>query len=240
MTATVLAITGTTTDVGKTIVTAALAAAARGRGARVAVCKPAQTGVLPDEPGDLDRIQALAGGCTAVECARYPEPLAPETAARRAGMAPLDTAQVVDTIGGLAAAHDLVLVEGAGGVLVRLAPDKTLLDIAEPCSAPVVVVVPAGLGALNHAELTVAAIRARGLAPAGLIIGSWPETPDLASICNRSDLPRLTGIPVVGVIPTGAGRLEPADFALRASSWIDPDFLRRVVGLVHTHSPGDP
>ncbi|MDY6811493.1 MAG: AAA family ATPase, partial [Actinomycetota bacterium] len=132
----------------------------------------------------------------------------------------------------LARAHDVTLVEGAGGVLVRLAPDLTLLDLCADVGAPVVVVVPPGLGALNHAELTVGAVRARGVRVAGLVIGSWPAEPDLAMRCNRDDLPRLTGTPVGGVIPAGAGSLSPAEFGRRAASWFDPDWLARELALV--------
>ncbi len=223
----VLAVTGTSTDVGKTIVTAALVAAARAAGRSAAVCKPAQTGVGPGEPGDLAVVEALAGPVDTAECARYPEPLAPDTAARRAGMAAVDLATITPAVRGLSQRHDITFVEGAGGILVRLADDLTLLDVARATDAAVVVVVPAGLGALNHAELTVAAIRAAGVRPAGLIIGAWPAEPDLAMTCNRTDLPRVTGLPVVGVIPAGAGALAPDEFRRRAPSWIDPDWLRR-------------
>lgn len=224
-----LLVTGTSTDVGKTIVTAALACAAGGSasgvGVGVAVCKPAQTGVEPGEPGDLATVAHLAGVVDVVECARYPEPLAPETAAMRAGLAPLDLSTIVEAVTELVSTHRLTLVEGAGGVLVRLAPDLTALDVAHAVGAEAVVVVQAGLGALNHAELTVEALRARGIRPAGLVIGSWPRDPDLAMRCNRVDLPRLTGVPVVGVIPAGVGELEPDQFRAAAPTWFDPDFV---------------
>ncbi|GAB06347.1 ATP-dependent dethiobiotin synthetase BioD [Gordonia amarae] len=221
MTGRILAVTGTSTDVGKTVATAALAAVARGS---VAVCKPVQTGMPPGEPGDLAAVESLAGPVTTAECARYPEPLAPETAARRAGAEPVALRTIVDTVAGLAGDHDLTLVEGAGGVLVRLAENLTLLDVAGAVAADVVVVVQAGLGALNHAELTVDAIRAHGLTVAGLVIGSWPAEPDLAMICNRDDLPRLTGVPVIAVIPAGAGSLTPDEFRAAAPTWFDPEW----------------
>ncbi|MFT4395153.1 ATP-dependent dethiobiotin synthetase BioD [Gordonia lacunae] len=252
----VLAVTGTSTDVGKTVATAALAAACllpevrgaitagpserrrsgsrsashEGPGTRVAVCKPVQTGVVPDEPGDLAEVRRLAGDVTAVELFRYPEPLAPDTAARRAGMPLADPAVIVRAVDELAASHDLTLVEGAGGVLVRLGEAATILDIAAKTVVPgtddgVLVVVAPGLGALNHAELTVNAVRALGLRPAGLVIGWWPADPDLAMRCNRTDLPRVTGVPVVGVLPAGAADLAPADFRRRAASWFDEDWL---------------
>ncbi|MFT4044804.1 MAG: dethiobiotin synthase [Gordonia sp. (in: high G+C Gram-positive bacteria)] len=227
-------VTGTSTDVGKTVVTAALAVAARRAGATVAVCKPAQTGVLPGEPGDLAVVARLAGELATAECARFPEPLAPETAAARAGRPQLRRPQVAAAITDLSAAHDLTLVEGAGGVLVRLAPDVTIIDIAIDVKADAIVVVPAGLGALNHAELTVAALRAKGIDPVGLVIGSWPAEPDLAMACNRSDLPRLTGVPVIGEIPAGAGALAPADFRRAAPTWFD-ESLTDILGLTSPH-----
>ncbi|GAC69992.1 dethiobiotin synthase [Gordonia soli] len=220
------AVTGTSTDVGKTVVTAAITAAVGTIGASVAVCKPVQTGVSEDQPGDLADIRRLVGPVVGAECARYPDPLAPETAARRSGMPPVLLSDIIDAVGELAARHDVTLVEGAGGVLVRLAPDLTLLDVSSAVAADgIVVVVPAGLGTLNHAELTVGALRAHGLRPSGLVIGSWPQEPDLAMTCNRTDLSRLTGVPVVGVIPTGAGSLAPDDFRRRAGSWFDPHWL---------------
>lgn len=227
----ILVVTGTSTDVGKTVATAALVAHARSLGAsRIAVVKPAQTGAGPGEPADLAAVQQLAGPVSAVECARYPEPLAPDTAARRARMAPLDRARVAAAVADTAADNDLTIVEGAGGVLVRLADTGgdagplTILDVAADAGAPVVVVCSPALGALNHAELTVAAIRARGLTPAGLIIGSWPDDPDLAMTCNADDLPRVTGVPVIGTLPQGVGALTRDRFADRAPGWFDPDW----------------
>src|SRR5439155_2544445 len=101
--------------VGKTVVTAALAALAHARGQRVAVVKPAQTGVAPGEPGDLGEVRRLAGIGDTHEFARFPGPLSPEAAARAAGRPPADLGQATERMRELAATRDLVLVEGAGG-----------------------------------------------------------------------------------------------------------------------------
>ncbi|GAC55915.1 ATP-dependent dethiobiotin synthetase BioD [Gordonia hirsuta DSM 44140 = NBRC 16056] len=215
----VLVVTGTSTGVGKTVAVAALAAAAASAGARVAVVKPAQTGVGPREPGDLAAIAALVGDLPAAEIVRYREPLAPETAARREGSSFLRLEQVRRTVDQMRAQADLVLIEGAGGVLVRLAPELTVLELAGALGAQVAVVTDPGLGTLNHTELTVAALRAAGRDVAGLIIGSWPEDPDLAMRCNAEDLPRLTGLPVLATLPAGAGALRPEDFQAAAPTW---------------------
>ena len=124
----------------------------------------------------------------------------------------------------LAEGRETVIVEGAGGLLVRLDTDGgTLLDLAAELAGSVdvqvVVVVAAGLGTLNHTELTVGALRARGLEPSGLVVGSWPAEPDLAERCNLEDLPRVTGVPLLAVIPEGAGALSREEFVEAAHGW---------------------
>ncbi|MFJ4827379.1 dethiobiotin synthase [Streptomyces bacillaris] len=220
---TVLVVSGTGTEIGKTVVTAAVAAAARGR--RVAVLKPAQTGLAPGEPGDAAEVVRLAGAhVTPVELARFPEPLAPATAARRAGLDPVRPYEVAEAAQKLATEHDLVLVEGAGGLLVRFDDEgATLADAARLLAAPVLVVAPAGLGTLNATALTAEALRTRGLECRGVVVGSLPERPDLASRCNIEDLPVAAGAPLLGAVPAGAGALPAADFAARAAGWLAPE-----------------
>ncbi|KAK1177709.1 dethiobiotin synthase [Streptomyces sp. NBS 14/10] len=220
----VLVITGTGTEIGKTITTAAVAATALAAGRSVAVLKPAQTGVRADEPGDASEVARLAGAVTQLELARYPDPLAPVTAARRAGRAPVRPYEVAEAAGKLAAEHDLVLVEGAGGLLVRFDEEGgTLADAARLLGAPVLVVVHAGLGTLNTTTLTAEALRARGLDCPGVVIGSWPKAPDLADRCNLADLPEAAGAPLLGALPQGAAALQPADFRAAAPGWLAPE-----------------
>ncbi|ONM46855.1 dethiobiotin synthase [Nocardia donostiensis] len=222
---TVLFVTGTSTEVGKTVVTAALAATACAADRIVAVCKPAQTGVAAGEPGDLATIAGLGGAGRTVELARYPDPLAPDTAARRCGAPLLTLGETAAAIDDLASA-DLVLVEGAGGLLVRLG-DFTLLDLAVELAAPVLVVAAPGLGTLNHSELTTRTLRAAGVPCAGLVIGSWPENPDLAMETNRADLPRVTGIDLVATLPAGAGSWSPDRFRAEAPTWFPEPWVKR-------------
>ncbi|MGQ0841028.1 dethiobiotin synthase [Actinokineospora sp.] len=219
----VLVITGTGTGVGKTVVTAGIAALALTLRRRVAVLKPAQTGVAADEPGDLDDVRRLAGELTTRELRRFPDPLAPDTAARRAGMPPVRPSEVARVAGELARTHDLVLVEGAGGLLVRFDPDGgTLADVAWSLGAPTVVVAEAGLGTLNATALTTEALQRRGITCAGVVVGAWPDEPDLAARCNLDDLPVIAGVPLVGVFPAGAGTLAPEEFAAVARRSLAP------------------
>jgi dethiobiotin synthetase len=220
----VLVVTGTGTGVGKTVVTAALAALGVAAGRRVAVLKPAQTGVGSHECGDLAQVRRLVGDTdrlSTLELARYPEPLAPATAAARAGRAPVSAAEAAEAAAKLAAEHDLVLVEGAGGLLVRFAAEDTLADVAAALAAPVLVVATAGLGTLNHTALTTEALAARGLRSPGVVIGSWPAQPDLAAECNLADLPAVTGLPLLGRLPAGAGRLAPDEFLVTARAGLE-------------------
>ncbi|MGW8376867.1 dethiobiotin synthase [Streptomyces sp. ODS28] len=221
----VLVVTGTGTEVGKTVATAALAAAALRGGRSVAVLKPAQTGVAEGEPGDVAEVRRLAGEeVTGAELARFPEPLAPATAARRAGMEPVRPAEVAEAAEKLAASHDLVLVEGAGGLLVRYdAEGGTLADAARLLAAPVLTVAAAGLGTLNSTALTAEALASRGLEHAGVLVGSLPPEPDLASRCNLAELHEAAGAPLLGVLPEGAGAMEPAAFRAAAPEWLAPE-----------------
>jgi len=208
-----LVVTGTGTDVGKTVTAAAIAALARSRAERVAVVKPAQTGEPPGAPGDLAAVAACTGLTDLHELARYPDPLSPEAAARSARRHPLDLRAAASYIAALAEDRDLVIVEGAGGLLVRYDPaGSTVADLAAMLDAPLLVVAAAGLGTLNHTALTLEALAARKLSCAGVVIGRWPAEPGLAERSNLGDLAILAGQPLAGRLPEGSGRLRGGAF----------------------------
>jgi dethiobiotin synthetase len=218
----IVLITGTDTDVGKTIVTAAIAAAAQASGLRVAVIKPGQTGTVTGAPSDIDVINRLAGPDTSRTLAEYPEPMAPLAAANFASLPPLELYEVVDAIRAEADKHDLVLVEGAGGLLVPMGlrpggEPWTVADLATTLGVSTIVVARAGLGTLNHTALTLEALARRGV-PAGVILGAWPADPELIHWSNLSELvPHL-----VGALPEGAGRMDPGVFRRSAPGWLTP------------------
>jgi len=222
---TVFFLTGTDTGIGKTVATAAIASVLQSQGRSVAVVKPAQTGVGPHEPGDADEVRRLAGPLDVAEGVRLPDPFAPDRAAAIAGLSLPSLGDQRDLILGAAASHDVVLVEGSGGVAVKLGVAFTLLDVAaqvRDAGSDVgwFVVCGAQLGTLNHSTLTVAAIRQRGFTVQGLVIGCWPEDPGPIEQYNRIDLSLYTGAPVVGALPCGAGALEPREFRRQALSWL--------------------
>lgn len=219
----VIVVTGTGTGVGKTVTTTALAASALRAGQRVAVVKPAQTGVSPGEPGDLAEVGRLTGLADLHEYARYSEPLAPATAARRLGESGPDLAELAGRIAALAD-RDLVLVEGAGGALVRFNDrDEGICELAGAVRdrlrgrpawrLEVVLVTAARLGCLHDAAATAGALAQRGWPPHHLVVGDWPARPGLAERCNLVDLPSYAAAPLHGVIGHGAGALSPEAFA---------------------------
>jgi dethiobiotin synthetase len=218
----IVLVTGTDTDVGKTVVTSAIVAAAQAAGLRVAVIKPGQTGIADGGPTDIDTINRLAAPHTARTLASYPDPLAPLAAARVASLAPLELYEVVDAIRAEADKHDLVLVEGAGGLLVPMGVRPsgeawTVADLATTLGVSTVVVARAGLGTLNHTALTLEALSRRGI-PAGVILGAWPAEPELVHWANLTEL-----VPyLLGALPDGAGAMDPGVFRRSATGWLTP------------------
>lgn len=193
-------VTGTDTGVGKTFVTAALAAALRARGRDVAVFKPVQSGAAVDDPsGD-----AVLLGADCVYA--FSASLAPLVAARAEGRT-IELEPILARARELAREHELLLVEGAGGLLVPLAEGLDLADLALALGLPLVVVARAALGTVNHTLLTIEAARARGLEIAGVVLNgkSDESTADNAALIEAG-----SGVRVLAHIPRLA---DPADAA---------------------------
>lgn len=208
-------VTGTDTGVGKTVVTAALAACAGARGLSAAVLKPAESGAAPGV-SDVDTVRRLAAPASATVLCRYPDPLAPRTAARVAGLPELALPAVVAAVRQARDRHEVVLVEGAGGLLVPMGRDGwTVADLAVALRVPAVLVVRAGLGTLNHTALALEALATRSV-PAFVVLGAWPARPEPVHRYNLVDLPGE----LAGVVPDGAGTLDPAGFRRAAPGWL--------------------
>lgn len=221
----VLLVTGTGTGVGKTVVTAAISTLAVNAGKSVAVVKPGQTGVEGDDCGDIDDVKRLAGVKNLREVMRYPDPIAPAAAARIKGLPTIVMRETAELIGALAAENDLVVVEGAGGLLVEYNPEReTIADLARLTSAEVVVAVLPNLGTLNQTALTLEALEYRKLPLAGIVIGRWPKVPEMVCQCNIVDLETIAKRPLSGAIRERAGHLAKPEFLAAADSGLSPAF----------------
>jgi dethiobiotin synthetase len=212
----ILFITGTDTDVGKTVVSLL---AMRVLSARDAVyLKPVQTGcqdpALDSDPAFLHRHLpgGLPGGMTPADCIHSlrPRPKAPLFAGE-----PVDFSALEAFIGGHADRHELVVVEGAGGVLVPVTPARTMLDLALSVRGSFLVAGRAGLGTINHTLLTLQAIAARGSDCLGsILLDPADATPQEDREENSRAIELFSGRPVHGVIGRIADLSRPPADAL--------------------------
>jgi len=167
-----LFVTGTDTGVGKTRVAVALIHALRARGLRVAAMKPVSAGNAPGELNEdveaLMQAANLALDVRDVNPYAFAEPIAPHIAAHRAGIR-IELPVITQAYSRLAAAADVVVVEGAGGWRVPLNEHEDMADLAQALGLPIVLVVGMRLGCLNHALLTAEAIVSRRLPWAGWV-----------------------------------------------------------------------
>jgi dethiobiotin synthetase len=213
-------VTGTGTGVGKTVVAACIARMLRRAGLRVGAMKPAQTGA-GEGADDLAFIR-LAGGVPAGSCVApfvLQLPLAPAVAARMEGVS-LDPGLVVDGFGRLRREADVVVVEGAGGLLVPFSGATDMADLASALRLPVVVVALPGLGTLNHIALTLEAARGRGLEVIGVILSGFPAEPGLAESTNAAEIESLVGVvPHLPALDVDRGAV-PRPF--EPSAWLAP------------------
>ncbi len=205
-------ITGTDTGVGKTLVAAALACHLRRRGLKVGVMKPCETGVAdPSRPGDDARLLRWAANSSddddLLAPCRLSEPLAPALAAERQGMV-IDPHRIVNAYARVALGKDLVLVEGAGGLMVPLRGGYLVADLARQLGLPLLVVARPGLGTINHTLLTVFAARAMDLPVAGFMINRMPALPDAAEAAAPHWLASLASADLLGVLPDVDGTPE--------------------------------
>lgn len=196
---------GTGTGVGKTVVAASIALAAQARGRSAAPLKPAQTG--DPAVGDAEFAAALLGIDEPLEAIRpyaLAAPLAPAVAASLEGVR-LDPQVVRGAYDGLAARHDLVVVEAAGGALVPFCDGVDMAGLATLLGLPVVVAARPDLGTLNHTLLTLEALHRRGLTVLGVVISGYPGEPGLDALTNPSVLARLSPLPLLGAIDHDPG-----------------------------------
>jgi dethiobiotin synthetase len=192
-------VTGTGTEVGKTVVAAALARTLAAEGRRVAVFKPAVTGLdegLEPDHALLRRASGSEQSDEEIAPYRYGPPASPHLAAKLAGEE-IDPQRLRDVAAAAARGSEALVCEGVGGLLVPLSPTYLVRDLAADLGFPLVVVAPPGLGTINHTLLTLAAARAAGLEVRAVALNPWPEDPTEIERDNRETIGRLGAVPVL-------------------------------------------
>ena len=232
-----LFVTGTDTGVGKTTVACALAAAWRAEGRRVATLKPSETGCDdgPDGlvPSDALLLAAAAGEAlppartlAAICPNRFALPASPEAAAAAIG-------QTVDLAAIHAAANDragaeVLLIEGAGGLLVPITSELLQVDLAASLDAPLLVIARDALGTVNHTLLTLEVARRRGLRVVGVVLHATSSAPGPDSATNREAITRHGAVTVFGTLPW-AENPTLATLAQLARTHLDREALWRAL-----------
>jgi dethiobiotin synthetase len=207
-----LFVTGTDTNVGKTHVASLILRSLRTLGIRVGAYKPVCSGAILTSPSgprweDIDRLRD-AVGCDfpdeAICPQRFLAPLAPPLAARAEGRT-IDAARLVSGLQWWQGRADVVVVEGAGGLLAPVTETETVADLARSIGFPLIVVARCGLGTINHSLLTLEAARLRQLAVAGVVLNQCrPDDDRSLAEDNATEIESRGGVPVLGIIDWGS------------------------------------
>ncbi|BCS53184.1 dethiobiotin synthase [Geobacter sp. SVR] len=234
-----LFVTGTDTGVGKTVVAAVLARLLRLRGVDVGVMKPVTSGCREEHGSlisdDAELLCTAAGIPCCPDVAPYllREPLAPADAARIDGVR-IDFEHIRECYDRLVSRHEIVIVEGAGGLMVPLVGGLLVADLIRQLDLPLLVVARPALGTINHTVLTCFCAQQMGLSVAGVIINNYPEQPGLAERGAPHQIGGLCGAPVLGLWPHHAGTDEFRTVEYLAG-WLDrqpeTDIVLRQLGL---------
>ncbi len=222
-------VTGTDTGAGKTVVAAAIVAALRARGERVAAFKPVVTGLdEPDAggwPADHELLAAAAGLAAAeVTSATFGPAVSPHLAAELAGRT-LELGALVDAAGAAVARADAqaLVVEGVGGLLVPFG-DFDVRDLAVALGLSLVIAARPGLGTINHSLLTIEAARAAGLDVRAVVLTPWPRRPSVMESSNRATIAARGGVEVA-TLPFATASVE--DLARCGATLALDDWLGR-------------
>jgi len=214
-------VTGTDTEVGKSVVAASICAALAAAGKRVAAFKPVVTR-LDREPGELGRDHELLAsvanaGQSPEDVApyRFGPPVSPHLAAQLAGTT-IEPTELVAA----AHEHELLVCEGVGGLLVPITTGYLVRDLAIDLHLPLVIASRPGLGTINHTLLTIEAARAGGLDVAAVVMTPWPEDPTPMQRSNRETIERLGDVNVAGLPRTTRERLAEAGASLPVEDWL--------------------
>jgi len=227
-------ITGTDTGVGKTLIAGGLAACYRKGGVRVGVMKPVESGcrrledgLHPDDAIFLKKMAASDDALDDIVPYRLEQPLTPSVAAALAGVT-IELEVINRSYRRIAGRNDLVLVEGAGGLLAPIFQHLTGVDLIRRLGIPLIIVARNALGTINHTLLTADLARRSGLDVLGIIINQCSPFPDLSAETTPGIIAEMSGLPLLGVMPylPAAVREDPPLLAEVVSREVRMELLR--------------
>lgn len=237
-----LFITATDTEVGKTVITGAIAAALKARGLNVAVMKPVASGGVYNRAGKLISEDAdfLMQAALMPEEARglvnpvCLEPaLTPAVAAQVSGVV-IAVDEVLEAYRTLAATHDIVLVEGVGGITAPIWENVLVADLMQALGLPALIVARPNLGTINHTVLTAAYAQAHQLAVAGIVINKWEQQDSVLQSSNLAYIEQLTQLPIIGKFPYDSAIAEHMNLHEKlvhlAEKYLDMQTIAAIVG----------
>lgn len=212
-------ITGTDTEVGKTVIAAGLALVLKDRGIKVGVMKPVATGCYGSEERLISQDAAFLMEAGQNEYppltspARFRNPLAPNVAAMLEKKE-IDIQKILKSYHELQRHYDFIIVEGIGGIMVPLKKDYYVANLIRDMKLPLIIVSYAGLGAINHTLLTVDAAVIRGLETRGIIFNRVSTTNySLSELTNPKVIHDISGVPILGSLPDIEGlNIESCQF----------------------------
>lgn len=197
-------VTGTDTDVGKTIISSGLAAVLKEKKVDVGVFKPMLSGINREDPASdtslLKQLSQTSLSYEEITPFEFKEPLAPYVAGKLEGRT-IGIEEVVCHWEKIREKHEFFIVEGAGGISVPLGEDFLVSDLIKALQLPIVIVARPNLGTFNHTFLTVQYAKSMGLSIAGIVINGINESPDLAEKTNPELIEKLCGVPILGITP---------------------------------------
>ncbi len=224
-------ITGTGTEIGKTVIAGGLAASLKQAEINVGVMKPISTGDTADARF-LKHAAEVDDELSLINPVYLRHPLAPSVAARMEDKE-IDVSGIETAFATLQQTYDFVIVEGVGGIAVPIRDDFLVVHLIKQLELPILIVATAGLGTLNHTLLTVAFAEQFNIQIAGIVLnGLRSETAGLAEATNPVEIEKLTGIAVVGVVPYEKQLETPYPDLKFLAEWTNQHIAWRKLGIL--------
>ena len=223
-------ITGTGTEIGKTVIAGGLAASLKQAGTNVGVMKPIGTGDTADARF-LKYAAQVDDELSLINPVYLRHPLAPSVAARME-RTEIELSRIETAFAALQQRYDFVIVEGVGGIAVPIRDDFLVVQLIKQLALPVLIVAAVGLGTLNHTLLTVAFAQQFNIQIAGIVLnGLRPEIAGLAEATNPVEIEKLTGVPVIGVVPYEKQLDTPCPDVTFLAEWTNQHIAWRQLGI---------